>query len=560
MLPLARRFDLESKNRVREWHAALENQVDCVGPSWIRVLFSKCTADRANFSVAGARLMPRLRLVLDLFSPFFLQAEAASQLSWSERALSWLSSAIESLERSLVGADLYLQLGVVAAMVVLAYLLQLALRPLFSRLTEAIEKRDDWVEAAIDWVSDNLFRIGAVALLWSMSIYFDGYHASLAERSAELKSATDTISVAGEVVSPLKEVAPAKNYILLRAAASAATLLLLSGALPRAIREKAYYKMLFFVTAIVLLLNLLGVWGVIRSGLDSLQILPVAEGESTRVTALTIAKGIFVILILIPLTGWVIRLGEGRIRKSSGLTPALQMLVLKVAKSIVVVGAILFGISSMGIDLSALAFMGGAIGLGLGFGFQKVISNLISGVILLSDRSIKPGDVIEVDNTYGWINKLSARYVSVITRDGMEHLIPNETLITEKVTNWSFSDDLVRVKVPFGVSYHSDIHKVMELAIEAGNSSPRVAEDKPPVCWLLGFGDSSVDFELRVWISDPANGLNNLRSGIYVALWDSFKKHGIEIPFPQRDLNFRGGAPIEVVVKKQREQLEPDEL
>lgn len=469
-----------------------------------------------------------------------------------QRARDWAAQQWESAQQILIGEDLYVQLGVIAGVVALSYLLQLGLRPLFRRLTAAIEERDDWVESAVDWVSANLFRLALAALLWSVSIYFDGYHARLASMPAEPSSA---VLVDGTLVqAPASGAEPVvKNYILLRAAASVATLILISGALPRAIREQAYYKTLFFVVATVLLLNLLGVWEAIRNGLDSLQILPIAGGESTRVTALTIAKGIFVVLLLIPLTGWLLRLGEGRIKKSEALTPALQMLIIKVLKALIVTAAILFGISSMGVNLSALAVFGGAIGLGLGFGFQKVISNLISGVILLSDRSIKPGDVIEVDDTYGWINKLSARYVSVITRDGMEHLIPNETLITEKVTNWSFSDDKVRVKIPFGVSYDSDIHQVMRLAVEVGKATERVLPDKEPVCWLLGFGDNSVDFELRVWIRDPEGGLNNLRSAIYVKLWDAFKEHGIEIPFPQRDLHVRDSVPLSVRIERNGE-------
>ncbi|MDQ8179917.1 mechanosensitive ion channel domain-containing protein [Pelagicoccus sp. SDUM812005] len=487
--------------------------------------------------------------MFDLFTPLLLQAESSKSATWSEMAEQWIVSAWESFRGLLVGEDLYIQLGAIAGVAALAYVLHFALKPLFRKVTEAIEERDDWVESAIDWVSDNFFRIALASLLWSVSIYFDGRNEQLAVVAA-LESGQPAAAVMAEGQVAAEKAVEAKNYILLRAAASLATLILLSGALPRPIRTRAYFKTLYFVTAVLLVLNLLGVWEVIRDGLDSLQVLPVAEGESTRVTALTIGKGIFVILILIPLTGWVMRLGEGRVKKSPALTPALQMLVIKVLKAMVVVGAILFGISSMGIDLSALAFMGGAVGLGLGFGFQKVVSNLISGVILLSDRSIKPGDVIEVDNTYGWINKLSARYVSVITRDGMEHLIPNETLITEKVTNWSFSDDLVRVRVPFGVSYHADGKKVMELANRAAAECKRVVRDKPPSCWLLNFGDSSVNFELRVWIRDPANGLGSIRSEIYMRLWELFKENDIEIPFPQRDINLRGGKPIEVVMKQ----------
>jgi len=191
--------------------------------------------------------------------------------------------------------------------------------------------------------------------------------------------------------------------------------------------------------------------------------------------------------------------------------------------------------------------------LGLGFGFQKVISNLISGVILLGDKSIKPGDVIEVDNTYGWINTLGARYTSVITRDGTEHLIPNEMMITEKVVNWSFSNDNVRVKIPFGVSYNSDVRQVMKIANEAGAAHPRVLKDPAAATRMIGFGDNSVDFELRVWLKDPADGLGNIRSDLLLALWDAFQEHAIEIPFPQRDLHIRDSQPIPVVVREKGE-------
>ncbi|EDY83895.1 transporter, MscS family [Verrucomicrobiia bacterium DG1235] len=465
---------------------------------------------------------------------FALLADLSLSELYSESFLPWW----EGFSKVFVGEDLLVQLGAAAGGLLVALVLTLGLRPLFRKITEAIEERDDWIESSVDWVSDNLYGFLATGFLWSISLWFDARNEAIALVATD--GAEGTVVVA-------------KNYILLRACASLAAFLLLMRAVPLSLRKKAYMRVLIWVISFVLLMNLLGFWEAIRDGLDRIQLLPVSDADTTRVTVLSVAKGLVVILMLVPLVSWVMALGERKTLGSAAMTPALRILVVKVMKSCIVVLAVLFGVSSLGIDLSALAFMGGAVGLGLGFGFQKVISNLISGVILLSDRSIKPGDVIEVDNTYGWINKLSARYVSVITRDGMEHLIPNETLITEKVTNWSFSDDMVRVKVPFGVSYNSDIHQVMKLAIQAGKETERVLPDKAPVCWLLGYGDSSVDFELRVWIRDPANGLNNLRSGIYVRMWDLFKEHGIEIPFPQRDLNFRGGAPIEVVMKKGEE-------
>ena len=178
----------------------------------------------------------------------------------------------------------------------------------------------------------------------------------------------------------------------------------------------------------------------------------------------------------------------------------------------------------------------GAIGLGIGFGMQKVVSNLVSAIILLLDKSIKPGDVISVGETFGWITGLGARYVSVVTREGKEHLIPNEDLITGQVVNWSHSSDLVRLDIPFGVAYDSDPHLVREIAKSAVGDVKRIVKIPNPQCHIVGFGDSSVDLKLRFWIRDPSAGLTNVRGDAYLALWDALKENNIEIPFPRRDV------------------------
>ena len=185
--------------------------------------------------------------------------------------------------------------------------------------------------------------------------------------------------------------------------------------------------------------------------------------------------------------------------------------------------------------------MSGAIGVGLGFGLQKVVSNLVSGVIILLDKSIKPGDVISLGETFGWIQTLGARYASVVTRDGKEYLIPNEDLITGQVVNWSHSDEFVRLDLFFGTAYTDDPHKVRKLAIEAASRVNRVLTDRPSVCHIVGFGDSSVDYILRFWIRDPTEGLTNIRGNVYLALWDVFKENGISIPFPQREVKLLNG-------------------
>jgi small-conductance mechanosensitive channel len=173
-----------------------------------------------------------------------------------------------------------------------------------------------------------------------------------------------------------------------------------------------------------------------------------------------------------------------------------------------------------------------------------VVSNLISGIILLLDKSAKPGDVITVGDTFGTINAMGARCVSVIARDGREYLIPNEDLITNQVLNWSYSSDLVRLDLMFGTSYSSDPHLVRRLAIEAAAAHPRIVSAPKPVCHIVEFGDSSIDYILRFWIRDPSQGVTNVRGDVYLALWDVFKSSGVEIPYPHRELILR--QPVEL--------------
>ena len=465
-----------------------------------------------------------------------------------------------SFTQVFVGEDLLMQLGAIAGAVILSFAVTLGLRPLFKKVTEAIEERDDWIEQGVDWISDNLFRLLLVALLWSVSLYLDSNTMEPSIEAAVLSDSAEAAAIAldggaeateSQAVALASKTTPvSKNYLLVRAAASIATLMLVSGALPRAIKQQVYFRTLFFVLAMVLILNLLGIWSVIREGLDGIALFPISGSGVTRVTLLTLAKGVVAISLLVPFTSWLIRTSESRVTRMEKVSPALQVLTIKVLKVLIAAGAIMFAISSVGVDLSAFAVLGGAIGLGLGFGFQKVVSNLISGVILLGDKSIKPGDVIEVDNTYGWINTLGARYTSVITRDGTEHLIPNEMMITEKVVNWSFSDEKVRVRIPFGVSYTSDIHKAMELALQAAGEDGRILKDPAAAVRLTGYGDNSVDFELRVWIVDPTDGLGNIRSAFYLKIWDLFKENGVEFPYPQRDVHLKELPPVEVNIRR----------
>jgi len=264
-----------------------------------------------------------------------------------------------------------------------------------------------------------------------------------------------------------------------------------------------------------------------------------------RISLLTVVKGVLTLAVLLWGATALSRFLERRISQVPDLTPSIQVLLGKLLKITLITLAVVVALNSVGIDLTALAVFSGAVGVGIGFGLQKVVSNLISGVILLLDKSIKPGDVIELGETFGWISSLGARYVSVVTRDGKEYLIPNEDLITHQVVNWSFTNQLVRLEITFGVSYDCDPHEVRRIAREAAGKPARVAKDTPPVCHLTGFGDSSLDFVLRFWIRDPQGGVANVKGEVLLAVWDAFKENGIEIPYPHRQLLVRQPIPVE---------------
>lgn len=282
----------------------------------------------------------------------------------------------------------------------------------------------------------------------------------------------------------------------------------------------------------------LHILGLLDDVTDFLKALSFSFGSVT-INALDLLEGIVVFSVLFWLAGFTSTLITKRLCQTQDLAPNVRVLLSKAIRIGLFVLTFLITMSVMGIKLTTLAVFGGALGLGLGFGLQKVVSNLVSGIILLLDKSIKPGDVIEIEQTYGWINSLNLRYVSVVTRDNKEHLIPNEDLITHPVINWSFSSKLVRIRAPFGISYDSDLRLAMELATECATGTPRVVDSPAPRCNLIEFGDSSVNFELRFWIEDPHNGVGVVRSNVLLKVWDAFHENGIHFPFPQRDVNLR---------------------
>ncbi|MDG2004516.1 MAG: mechanosensitive ion channel [Novosphingobium sp.] len=269
---------------------------------------------------------------------------------------------------------------------------------------------------------------------------------------------------------------------------------------------------------------------------------------------------LLIIVAIIAMARLCSKLAHWLLGRASALDPTQKLLTEKLVSVVVWVLAILIGLETLGIDLTALAVFSGAFGLAIGFGLQKTFGNLIAGIILLMDRSIKPGDTIGVNdgisNTVGQIRKIGLRAVSVITRDKKEYLIPNENLMINQVENWSYSSREVRVRIPVGVAYGSDMVLAEKLMRQATEDTPRILRHPQTTVLMMAYGDSSVNFEIRIWITDPEDGISNVRSEVLKRLWVLFKDNGVEIPFPQRDINLRDNDAFRDLLEAMRDRLE----
>lgn len=263
----------------------------------------------------------------------------------------------------------------------------------------------------------------------------------------------------------------------------------------------------------------------------------------TRFSLLTILQVVVTLIALFVVVRLINRVIGHSIRHANALDATQQLLAQKLAAVALLVIAFFVGIDLIGIDLTALAVFSGAFGLAIGFGLQKTFGNLIAGIILLMDRSIKPGDVIVVGTSFGHVSKIGVRAVSVVTRDGKEHLIPNENLMTQEVENWSYSSPNVRIHIPVGVAYDCDLKLAQKLMIEAASVPKRVLRNPKPSVWLRAFGENSVDHEILVWVADPEAGIGNVQSEILNRLWVLFKENRVELPFPQRDIRIKEMPP-----------------
>lgn len=406
------------------------------------------------------------------------------------------------------------QIGIAIAVLAVAHILRAILGPPIRNWMGQRENWPKWRMRILVVIHQRLRAIFFVALIWA-------------------------------IIWIMREVTwPSRSY-LLAIIATLATAWLAVVFATRLIQSPLLRKLVRYGATIWVTLHILGLKEEAARLLDSLGF---SIGE-LRISLLLVVQAAAVLGLLVALARFVSRTTESRVRRNEDISPSMQELIVKFVQIAVYAAAFMIGIRAVGIDLTGLAVLSGAIGVGLGFGLQKVVSNLVSGVIILLDKSIKPGDVISLGETFGWINTLGARYTSITTRDGKEFLIPNEDLITGQVVNWSHSNDFVRLDIHFGTSYADNPHDVRRIAIEAASSVDRVLTTRPPVCHIVGFGDSSVDYVLRFWIRDPTGGLTNIRGNVFLALWDAFEANDISIPFPQREVRVLG----EVTSKNSKE-------
>ncbi|WP_340587064.1 mechanosensitive ion channel family protein [Erythrobacter alti] len=285
---------------------------------------------------------------------------------------------------------------------------------------------------------------------------------------------------------------------------------------------------------------------------DTLDAIAVEVGSS-RISVWDVLVMVGVLLLVLVVAWMLTRLSRTGLRRVTSLDSSQRLLAEKLVTIVIWSAAFLVGIDTLGIDLTALAVFSGAFGLAIGFGLQKTFGNLIAGIILLMDKSIKPGDVINIadqagNETFGQIRKIGIRAVSITTRDEREYLIPNENLMINQVENWSYSSRKVRMQVPVGVSYACDMNLAQELMLQAAKDCSRVLKTPAPTVWMAEYGDSSVNFVIHCWITDPEMGVGNVRSAVLTRLWDLFQENNIEIPFPQRDLNLRGNEEFQQLV------------
>jgi small-conductance mechanosensitive channel len=337
---------------------------------------------------------------------------------------------------------------------------------------------------------------------------------------------------------------PSRSYMLVVAAKLAVAWIIIR-LVTSVIRNEFLVKL---ISVSAWLIAALSVINQLDPAVDALDSVSIVLG-GLRLTPLLVIKLGLMLIAALWLTNIASNFAENRINQSSDLTPSIQVLLVKMIRMGLMVVAIAVALGAVGINLSALAVFSGAVGVGIGIGLQKIVANFISGIILLADKSVKPGDLVTIGDSSGRISAMKTRYISVAAGDGREFLIPNEDLVTQKVTNWTYTDKNTLVKVTFGTNYESDPRRVCQLAVEIAATAPRAIKSKPPGCLLTEFGETGMKFSLTFWIADP-DGMDSVKSEVMLSLWETFKREGIKVPYPVRELRVRGGAlPVDTTVE-----------
>lgn len=410
-----------------------------------------------------------------------------------------LTTALRPIAADIVSPWFYLQGGVILAAIAIAAAI------------EALVRRRVDVAGPSDWPS-SLRRLVRVLVLSTGTLVFAVL--VFAARAA------------------MKEWAPPHHTYLLAVGGSLAVAWLIIRFVASLIRNDTIVRLVSISAWTVAALSILGWLPPVIDALDSVAI--VLGG--IRVTPLLVIKATVFLAVALWIAGLVSRFLESRIESSRDLTPSLQVLLAKIVHLAVMVIAVIVVMAGVGIDVSSLAILSGAIGVGLGLGLQKIVSNFISGIILLSDKSVKPGDLITIGDNTGVVNAMRTRYTSVSAGDGREYLIPNEDLVTQKVVNWTYTDRSALVKVAFATGYDADPRATCKLACEIAAAVPQVMRAKPPTCLLSEFTDAGIRFSLTCWVADLGVGTDNIKSEVMARLWEAFRDHGIGAPVPTRDV------------------------
>jgi small-conductance mechanosensitive channel len=428
----------------------------------------------------------------------------------------FLHSAARSVGAELTSPWFYLQLGLILAGAGIAF-----------AAGATVRARIDLAEFAMGWPT--LLRRLTRALVGSTA------------------TAVFAVLMAAAREVMLSSTWPSRSY-LLAVAAKLALAWLIVRLVTSAIRNSFLVGLVSLAAWLVAALSILGLLGPTVDALDSVSI--VLGG--LRLTPLLLIKLGLLLVAALWLTNITSNFVESRIARSGDLTPSIQVLLIKMVRLALMIFAVAAALSAVGIDLSALTIFSGAVGVGIGFGLQKIVANFISGIILLVDKSVKPGDLVTIGDSSGRISAMKTRYISVSAGDGREFLIPNEDLVTQKVVNWTYRDNNTLVKINFGTNYDADPRLVCKLAVEVATAAPRAIMPKPPNCILVELAEAGMKFSLTFWIADP-EGMDNVKSEAMLRLWEAFKREGIQMPLPVREIRVRGGRlPVDTTAEASR--------